>query len=64
MWRIPATGFFGPKPSWDHPALAKASFGKVTCESDHPCIILPRQLAGAILQASSWQLEVGLAGKK
>ena len=49
--------------SWDHPALATAGFGKATCEGNHPGIILPRQLAGAIILASSWQLEVGFAEK-
>ena len=55
---------FGPESSWDHPALAKAGFDKVTCEGNHPGIILPRQLAGAIILASSWHFESGSAEKK
>ena len=54
---------FGPESSWDQPALAKAGFDKVTCEGNHPGIILPRQLAAAIILASSWHFELGSAGK-
>ena len=54
----------GPEASWDHPALAKAGFNKMICEGNHPGIILPRQLAGAIILASSWHFESGSANKK
>ena len=54
----------GPESSWDHPALAKAGFDKVTCEGKHRGIILPRQPAGAIILASSWHSESGSAEKK
>ena len=53
----------GPESSWDHPALAKAGFDKAKCEGNHPGIILPRQLAGAIILASSWHFESGSVEK-
>ena len=38
--------------------MAKAGFVEATFEGNHDGIILPWQLAGAIILASSWQLEV------
>ena len=55
---------FWPESSWDYPALAKVGFDKVTCEGNHPGIILPRQLAGASIMVSSWHFEAGSAEQK
>ena len=47
---------FGPS----HPGSScpgQALFYKAKCEGNHPGIILPRQLAGAIILASFWIFE-------
>ena len=56
-----ASGLVNKTMNWQNFGFGPGGYFKVTREGNHPGIILPRELAGAIILATPWELEVDLA---
>ena len=54
---------FGARVILGSSCPGQGGFDKAKCEGNHPGIILPRQLAGAMILASSWHFEEGSVEK-